>query len=48
MQAPHAENEAAVLGRVNRLSLADCRRLYPLIRRKKTDPARDILDRYLV
>jgi hypothetical protein len=45
--SPHADNEAAVLSRIGRLSLADCRHLYPLIHRKKTAPARDIVDRYL-
>ena len=45
--APHADDETAVLGRVRRLSLADCRHLYPLIRQEKTAPARAIVDRYL-
>ena len=45
--SPHADNEAAVLRRVRRLSLADCRHLYPLIHRQKTGPARDTVDHYL-
>ena len=46
-QSPHADNEAAVINRVHRLSLADCRTLFPLIRREKTVFALDIVDRHL-
>jgi hypothetical protein len=44
---PHAENEAAVLARLNRLSVADCRHLYPLVRQTATERAIAVVDHYL-
>ncbi len=44
---PHALLEMSVLARVGQLSLADCRRVYGLIREAKPPRALDIVDRYL-
>ena len=43
---PHIRNELACIQTVNLLSLDDCGRLFPLIRRVKTDHARRLVDAY--
>jgi hypothetical protein len=44
---PHTHDELAVGGVTDRLSLDDCRRLYPLLRRASTEASREIVRRYL-
>ncbi len=45
---PHIRNELACIGTVKLLSLEDCDRLFPLIRRVETKYARQLIDDYLV
>ena len=45
---PHIRNELACIQMVNLLSLDDCGRLFPLIRRIKTAHARQLVDDYFV
>lgn len=45
---PHIRNELACIRTVNLLTLEDCDRLFPLIRRFKTEHARQLVDDYLV
>jgi hypothetical protein len=45
---PHIRNELACIRNVGLLTLADCERLFPLIRRFKTEHARQLVDDYLV
>ena len=45
---PHIRNELACVDTVKLLTLADCDRLFPLIRRIKTEHARQLVDDYLV
>lgn len=45
--APHTRDEMEVNIVANRLSLEDCRRLYPLIRRASTSAWWKIINRYL-
>ena len=45
---PHIRNELACIRTVNLLTLEDCDRLFPLIRRVKTEHARQLVDDYLV
>ena len=44
---PHLRDELACIRTVNRLSLGDCRRLFPLIRRAKSEDARSVVAEYL-
>jgi len=44
---PHTRDEIDVGRATSRLSLSDCRRLYPLVRRASTTASRDIVNRYL-
>lgn len=44
---PHTRDELEVDATVRQLSLADCRRLFPLVRRASTDIARDMVRHYL-
>ena len=45
---PHIRNELACIDTVKLLTLEDCDRLFPLIRRFKTEHARQLIDDYLV
>jgi hypothetical protein len=45
---PHVRNERACIRMVNLLTLDDCDRLFPLIRRVNTAHARKLVDDYLV
>ena len=45
---PHIRNELACIDTVKLLTLEDCDRLFPLIRRVKTEHARQLIDDYLV
>jgi hypothetical protein len=45
---PHIRNELACIRTVKLLTLKDCDRLFPLIRRIKTEHARQLVDDYLV
>ena len=45
---PHIRNELACIGAVKLLTLEDCDRLFPLIRRVKTEHARQLVDDYLL
>jgi hypothetical protein len=45
---PHSRNELACIDTVKLLTLEDCDRLFPLIRRVKTEHARQLIDDYLV
>jgi hypothetical protein len=45
---PHIRNEIACIRTVKLLTLEDCDRLFPLIRRFKTEHARQLVDDYLV
>jgi hypothetical protein len=45
---PHIRTELACIRTVNLLTLEDCDRLFPLIRRFKTEHARQLVDDYLV
>jgi hypothetical protein len=45
---PHIRNELACIGTVKLLTLEDCDRLFPLIRRIKTEHARQLVEDYLV
>ena len=45
---PHIRNELACIQTVNLLTLDDCSRLFPLIRRVKSDHARKLVDDYLI
>ena len=45
---PHIRNEIACIRTVKLLTLEDCDRLFPLIRRVKTEHARQLVDDYLV
>lgn len=45
---PHIRNELACIRTVKLLTLEDCDRLFPLIRRVKTEHARQLVDDYLV
>jgi hypothetical protein len=44
---PHVRNECACIRKVKLLTLDDCKRLFPLIRRAKTAQARQLVDDYL-
>jgi hypothetical protein len=44
---PHVRNELACIRTVKLLNLRDCGRLFPLIRRLKTENARQLVDDYL-
>ena len=44
---PHTRDELEVDATVRHLSLADCSRLFPLVRRAPTDIARDVVRHYL-
>lgn len=44
---PHTRDELAIGRLTDRLSLEDCRRLYPRVRRASTSESRDIVARYL-
>ena len=44
---PHTRDELAVGSVTDRLSLDDCRRLYPQVRRASTTDSREIVSRYL-
>jgi hypothetical protein len=44
---PHTRNELEVIATVRHLSLAECRYLYPLIRRASTKTAQDMVRHYL-
>lgn len=44
---PHTRNELEVIATVRHLSLADCRHLYPVIRRASTKTAQDMVQHYL-
>ena len=44
---PHTRDELAVGGATDQLSLDDCRRLYPRVRRASTADSREIVRRYL-
>jgi hypothetical protein len=44
---PHTRDELEIAATVRNLSMADCRRLFPLIRRASTDTARDMVQHYL-
>lgn len=44
---PHTRDELAVDNTVRRLSLADCRYIFPYIRRASTETARDMVRHYL-
>jgi hypothetical protein len=44
---PHIRNELACIGTVKLLTLEDCNRLFPLIRRIKTQHAQELVDDYL-
>lgn len=46
-QFPHLRDELICIPTVNALSLEDCRRLFPLIRRAKSQEARSIVAEYL-
>ena len=46
-QFPHLRDELDCIRTANALSLDDCRRLFPLIRRAKSQHARSIVDEYL-
>lgn len=46
-QFPHLRDELDCIRTANALSLDDCRRLFPLIRRAKRQDARSIVDEYL-
>ena len=45
---PHIRNELTCIRTVNLLTLDDCDRLFPLIRRVKSEHARQLVDDYLV
>jgi hypothetical protein len=45
---PHIRSELACIRTVKFLTLTDCNRLFPLIRRIKTEHARQLVDDYLV
>jgi hypothetical protein len=45
---PHIRNELACIRTVKLLALKDCERLFPLIRRIKSEHARQLVDDYLV
>jgi len=45
---PHVRNELACIRTVKLLTLGDCKRLYPLIRRAKSVHSRQLVDDYLV
>ena len=45
---PHIRNELACMDTVKLLTLEDCDRIFPLIRRFKTEHARQLVDDYLV
>jgi hypothetical protein len=45
---PHIRNELTCIRTVNLLTLDDCDRLFPLIRRLKSEHARQLVDDYLV
>jgi len=44
---PHIHNELACIGTVKLLTFEDCNRLFPLIRRVKTQHAQELVDDYL-
>jgi hypothetical protein len=44
---PHLRDESACIQKVNRLSLEDCRNLFPDLRRTRTSEARKILGEYV-
>ncbi len=44
---PHTRDELETAEAVRNLSLEDCRRLFPSIRRASTETARDMVRRYL-
>jgi hypothetical protein len=45
---PHIRNELACIRTVKLLALKDCERLFPLIRRIKSEHARQLVDDYIV
>jgi hypothetical protein len=45
---PHLRNEFACIQTVDRLSLEDCRNLFPDLRHTKTSNARKVVDKYLL
>jgi hypothetical protein len=44
---PHIRNELACIQIVKRLTLGDCKRLFPLIRHAKSDQVRHMVEDYL-
>ena len=44
---PHTRNELEVGAMTARLSMTDCRRIYPLVRRTSTSTARELVEHYL-
>jgi hypothetical protein len=44
---PHTRNEVEVIATVRHLSLADCRHLFPVIRRVSTKTAQDMVHHYM-